>query len=440
MAFMSAQLPSTIGCLTNADSLDSKVPTFAHAFAAAGYETVLCGRMHFEGPDQRHGFNKRLVSDVNWPRVGGSGRVPSLKQVLGELAGTTGPNARAIKMSGPGESGYLEYDRVVTDAAVKWLAGRNLQSAEEPFLLTVGYVQPHAPFVATEEDYSLYDEQVAIDDLPVKPVDQLHPELRRLRRIAGLEDPEQMPSAADERRARVAYHGMCTFLDRQVGRVLAQLAKSGLEENTIVVYLSDHGEQLGEHGMWWKHTFYEGSVGIPMLIAGPGIPQRRAVTRNVSLIDVGPTLLDLCGAGQIPATAGQSFRCLWDGDPDQWPDEVIAENIWPPTSTTLHRMLRKNEWKLNTYYEFEDELFNLEDDPAEENNLAEESKWQELRSALHRRLDAAGNADTMVEKLKQDNVTRPWIAGGFQKDGHVDPDKPWFEPEHPPANYFHSGN
>lgn len=435
MAFMSAQLPSSINCLTNTDPLDSNVPTFAHAFAAAGYETVLCGRMHFEGPDQRHGFQRRLVGDV-CPRIDDTTSAPPLRHVLGDLSSTTGPNTVSIKLSGAGESGYLEYDRVVTKRAVEWLTARGKQTGASPFLLTVGYVQPHAPFVAPQDDFQLYDAKITTADLPAPGPRPLHPELQRLRGRAGLDDPQRAPTQEEERRARVAYHGMCTFLDRQVGQVLDGLATSGMAANTIVVYLSDHGEMLGEHGMWWKHTFFESSVGVPLIMAGPGIPAGETIRKNVSLIDIGPTLLDLCQAPQIPSAAGRSFRCLWDGNADLWPDEVVAENLWPANSTTLHRMLRRGKWKLNTYQGFEPELYDVENDPCEQANLAADQQFKSVIDDLSRRLDQVGDSRQIVDRLARNATTRKWIVDGFSGSDQIPADPPWFDPACPPANFL----
>jgi len=426
MSFMTARYAGELECLTNNMQLGSDVPTFAHAFNVAGYETLLCGRMHFNGPDQRHGFQKRLVGDV----LGAyENHVDGLKRVLGDpLRKTTGPSAEAIRHSGRGDTGYQAYDNAVTDAAAQWLTDRH---AEQPFMMVVGLVLPHAPFVAPDEDYALYDNRITADDLPKPHPESLHPEMRRLQSRAGLEGAEPV-SLDDQRRARVAYHGMCTFTDRCVGRILDALDAAGMTDNTIVVYTSDHGEQLGEHGMWWKHTFYEGSVGVPMIFAGPGIPAGWATSRNVSLIDVGPTLLDLAGAPAIPGASGKSFRCLLDGDTENWHDTVIAENLWPPQSDCLHRMIKQGPWKLCHYPGFEPQLFNLDIDPGETRDLAADPAVSITREELMSKLAEGWDPQAIMARHRNARTVQNWTRQWATSTDLPEPDAPWFDT--PPRN------
>lgn len=437
MAFMTGRYPSQIGCMTNHDQLHSDTPTLAHSFNAAGYETILCGRMHFNGPDQRHGFQRRLISDVTGRPLRPEGE--SLKLVLDFLSDTTGPNARAIRKSGPGACGYLAYDEAVTDTAVTWLERRGEQACDRPFMMTVGFVEPHAPFVAYPDDFYLYNDQIGVGDLPQPHPEALHPELRRLQRRAGLEDAEPVP-LEDQRRARVAYHGMCTFVDRQLGRILDALEQAGLSEQTIVVYTSDHGEQLGEHGMWWKHTLYEGSVGVPMLLAGQGVQAGSVVKENVALVDLGPTLLDLAGAPAIPGASGRSFSCLCEGRAENWPDEAFAEQYWAAVSPHVHHMVRQGSWKLNRYPGFEPQLFNLADDPGETRDRAADAECRAVRESLEARLEQ-WRADHPLRPSpvdEGDGEVRRWICDALYGGDLPEPDSPWYDPQCPPANRIDS--
>lgn len=431
MSFMTGRYASEIGCITNHDQLASDTPTFAHAFGAAGYDTLLCGRMHFNGSDQRHGFRQRLISDVKGRELCPQGE--PIKVVLDSLSDTTGPNARAIRKSGPGTCGYLAYDEAVTDTAVQWLRERGAQQEQRPFMLTVGYVEPHAPFVAYPDDFYRYNDRIGVDDLPQPHPETLHPELRRFQRRAQLEDAEPVPTE-DQRRARAAYHGMCTFVDRQLGRVMDALEQAGLNENTIVVYTSDHGEQLGEHGMWWKHTFYEGSIGVPMVMSGPGVPAGRVVEENVSLVDLPPTLLDLAGAPAIPHASGRSFRCLLEGQVEPWPNEVFAEAYWSAASEHLHYMIRRGPWKLNRYPGFEPQLFNLADDPEETRDRAGDADCRAVRALLESRLDEWTRAHPPTAHPLARGETRGWIQEALFNCDLTEPDAPWYDPDNPPEN------
>jgi choline-sulfatase len=297
-------------------------------------------------------------------------------------------------------------------------------------MMVVGLVLPHAPFVATPEDYALYDDRVTLDALPGTPPEALHPALRDLQRRAKLEDAEPVPLEA-QRRARVAYYGMCTQVDRGVGRILDALEEAGLSGETIVVYTSDHGEQLGEHGMWWKHTFYQGSVGIPLLMAGPGLPQG-TISANVSLLDLGPTLLDVAGAPAIPGATGRSFRCLLEGHGENWPDTAIAENLWPPESTTLQRMLKRGPWKLCHYPGEAPQLFNLEDDPGECHDLADDPACRKTLEALMEALLANWDYDAITARRANSAVVEGWTRQWWKQCDLPEPDAPWWN--EPPLN------
>ena len=362
MAFMTAQHPFQIDCWTNETQLDSDAATFAHALLAAGYETVLAGRMHFVRHDQRHGFVRRLIGDVQESAHLAAGW--KLDRVLGDLRDTCGCGQNSIIKSGPGRTGYQAYDKAVTDSAVAYLRGR--RGGAGPFLLVVGFVLPHCPFVAPPEDFEAFADRIAVEDLPQRD-DAMHPAMQNWRRQSGVEQP---PPIDAQWRTRAAYYGMCRLMDRNVGRILEALRDAGLLDDTIVVYTSDHGEMLGEHGLWWKSTFYDGACRVPLIVSRPDRATDGATVReNVSLIDVGPTLLDLAGAAPMPAVSGSSFHSLMDGD-GSWPDTAFAENLCGLGGRAAAcRMVRKGQWKYNYYHGADGELFNLVEDPGERDNL-----------------------------------------------------------------------
>ena len=263
MSFMTCRHPHEICLWDNESQLNSDTPTFAHSFLSAGYDTVLSGRMHFVGWDQRHGYAQRLISDV--PQSAHLAAGWKLRDFLGNLVDTPGMSLTGLLKSGPGRTGYHAYDEAVTHTTVEWLRQRGLSKQDKPFLLTVGYAAPHCPFVAPPADFETYRRRIAYSDLPL-PDEALHP-ANAVRRQKFGTDPA--PPVDAQWRSRVAYYGLCTFLDRQVGAVLSALKQTELETNTIVIYCSDHGEMLGEHGMWWKSTFYDGASRVPLIVAWP---------------------------------------------------------------------------------------------------------------------------------------------------------------------------
>ena len=355
MTFMTGRQPCELGIWDNGGMLGSDVPTFAHALGIAGYETVLCGRMHFNGPDQRHGFHRRI-----FPEVSG--------HAAGQLVGTNGFRRTSMEVSGPGRNHYLLYDEQCTAAGVEWLAERTRGSDDRPFCLVVGLVGPHCPFVCPRDLFDYYHPRIDVPRCPADYIGRMHPYARGFRRQSRIED------LTDEeiRRTRAAYYGMIEFDDRMVGQLVQALREAGLADNTAVIYTSDHGDMAGEHGLWWKMSFYEGSAGVPLVASFPGrFREGETEPAVVSLVDLAPTLARIGGAPEIPGATGRSLMDLLTGDGAP-ADRVAFAELWcGPTWTDQGpsggpaRMLRRGDWKCNVYHNEPAELFNLADDPDE---------------------------------------------------------------------------
>jgi len=179
---------------------------------------------------------------------------------------------------------------------------------------------------------------------------------------------------------------MVSYIDDKVGRVLDTLSEAGLEENTVIIFASDHGEMLGERGMWLKDTFFEWSVRVPLFIAGPSIVPGR-ISQNVSLVDLTPTILDMAGKDDDPVDPfdGDSLVSLLEGDTGGWKDEVISEfaaSGYPAPS----RMIKKGDYKYWVSGGLAPMLFNLSDDPGELDDLAGRSEVAQVEQELQERL------------------------------------------------------
>ena len=432
MSFMTSQYASGIDCLFNSSQLASGIPTFAHGFAAAGYETVLAGRMHFVGPDQRHGFEKRIIGDVSPTAYGYAGY--KTEPVLGELLPSANNNAVGLETSGPGLTGYQAFDEAVCDRTVQWLQARDAAASENrPFLLVAGFMTPHAPFVAPPEDFAWYHERMTSSDLPEPHLDRLHPIHRELRRRFDLDRLDPIPFEM-QLRTRAAYYALCTFTDRLVGRILGALEQTDLASNTLTVYTSDHGEHLGEHGLWWKCSFYEASAGVPMILSWPGhLPAGGVVPGNVSLLDLGPTLLDLAGAPALPGADGRSFRCLLEGDEQAWPDQVIAEsgNFWNDRKIA-QRMIRHGPWKLNVHHGMKPQLFQIEEDAGELHDRVDDPVCRDVVCNLEKRLREGWDPDDVERRMALRMQELPLLAEWARRTPLPEPDPPWFDT--PPVN------
>jgi choline-sulfatase len=365
-AMLSGQLISHNGVFGNAHSLWSDQATFLHALAAVGYETILCGRMHFKGPDQRHGFTARICGDITSLRCGG---IPG----AGEFDRSFGMGGCA-DLAGAGDSPVLEYDRAVIAAALNHLQ----QDHDRPQCIVVGTYGPHFPYVAPPEYFELYHNRIAApaswnpegsDPNPV--VDAKRQRTRRPRRSRD----ETPVTTAFMLAARAAYLGMITEQDRLVGLVhdawSEYLDRTGREG--VFAYSSDHGDTCGEHGLFGKQTFYEGATRIPLVFEGCGIRRGARLRSQVSILDIGPTFCDLAGAPMPPAQDGMSLVAgLRTGEEDA-ERPVLSEWVQPFEGRTVAgRMVRQGPWKLMHYDDerVPDQLFHVETDPEELRNCA----------------------------------------------------------------------
>jgi choline-sulfatase len=407
MAFMAGQYPCDLQIWTNEGVLDPHIPTFAHQLSLAGWETTLCGRMHFNGPDQHHGFEHRLAGDVSGaadPAPGG------LFENIWSPAGCgqqyTGLLDDAV---GPGQAAYAAYDADVTARARTYLRER---PTDKPFCLVVGMLLPHNPYVCPPSLFEEYmDLLPSLENVGILP-DEEHPAVRALRQYRGTDriTPEQA------RRARAAYFGLITQMDENLGRILDELSAQGLDDNTIIAYTSDHGDMAGEHGLWWKDCFYEGSVRVPMVWSWPQqFRTDSSVPEAVSLLDIGETLIDLAGAEPLPGSRGHSLRPLLTAGAEatDWPDVAFAETC--ALGQRPARMIRSGRWKLNVYHGYEHpQLFDLETDPDENRDLGTSPDHAEVRQELLTRVMDNWSGERIEQQVRQHSagraIVRKWAA------------------------------
>ena len=417
MSFVTGLFPHDLEIWTNHGVLPSNVPTFAHALSLADCQTTLCGRMHFNGPDQNHGFERRLAGDVSGAAEAGP---KGLFEGVWNRTGC-GQTYRSLLPDavGTGQASYAAYDAMVTERARQFLR----EEVEAPFCLVVGFLLPHNPYVCPQDLFEEYMDK--LPQLSVElPADE-HPAVQALRATRGTGDitPEMT------RRARAAYYGLATLMDRNIGRVLDALDEAGLADSTAVVYTTDHGEMAGEHGLWWKDSFYEGSVRVPMIWSWPGrFREGHRVDAVTSLLDIAPTLLELGGAEPLPGQRGHSLTGFLDAErqPGSWPDTAYAE-------TCAHgqrpaRMLRTGRWKLNVYHgHHAPQLFDLQADPGEATDLGSDEALRGVREELTARAcDGWSGAD--VERREALNRQRADLTKRWRSDRGVRDSELWHMP------------
>lgn len=361
-SFMSGQLPSRTRVYDNAAEFASDIPTFAHHLRRAGYQTCLSGKMHFVGPDQLHGFEQRLTTDI-YPAD--FGWTPDYRKP-GERIDWWYHNLGSVTGAGVAEiTNQLEYDDDVAHQAVQKIYDLSRGADPRPWCLTVSFTHPHDPFVARRKYWQLYYGSPHLAPPPAIAYADQDPHSRRLMDACDWQGAKITPTHVS--RARQAYFANISYVDDKIGEILA--AMDATRQQAIVMFASDHGEMLGRRGLWFKMNFLEGSARVPLMIAAPDIPPR-LVTTPVSTIDVTPTLCDLAGVSMddvMPWTQGQSLLPLAVGG--QRTDPVAMEYAAEGTVTPMVALVQDG-WKYIHCPVDPDQLFNLSDDPDEVSNLA----------------------------------------------------------------------
>ena len=297
---MAGQLITRIAAYDNAAEFPSSIPTFAHYMRSMGYHTSLCGKMHFVGPDQLHGFNERLTTDI-YPAD--FAWTPDW-EMPDERIDAFYHNMSSVQEAGvAATTNQIDYDEEVGWSARRKIFDYARHGDQHPFAMVVSFIHPHDPYIALQEWWDLYDhDAVDMPAVPALPIEEQDAHSARL--MTGIDLPN-MPVTDDQvRNARHAYYANVSYFDHWVGRVEKTLKDAQLFDDTIIIVTSDHGDMLGERGLWYKMSFFEPSVRIPLVIAGPGVPEAVSRSSNVSLADILPTLVAIAedgGAGPAPA-------------------------------------------------------------------------------------------------------------------------------------------
>lgn len=405
---VSGQLPTKIGAWDNAADFAADIPTYAHYLRRLGYRTALSGKMHFCGPDQLHGYEERLTSDI-YPADYGwavSWDEPDVRPSWYH-------NMSSVLQAGPCvRTNQLDFDEEVVFKARQYLYDHVREHPGQPFCLTVSMTHPHDPYTIPREYWDLYrDEDIPLPSVQIAQ-NQQDPHSQRLLKVIDLWG-EEMPEEKI-RAARRAYFGACSYVDTQIGALLRTLEDCGLSEDTLIVFSGDHGDMLGERGLWYKMHWFEMAARVPLLVHAPRRFAARRVSQSVSTVDLLPTLVELAGGAVEPGIRldGRSLLPHLQGTGGH--DEVIGEYTAEGTVSPL-MMIRRGDFKF--VYSEQDPclLFDVAHDPRERENLMDSPAHANLVRDLLGEARARWDIPAITEQVLASQRRRRLVADALTR-------------------------
>jgi choline-sulfatase len=391
----------------NSHGYDGRVKSWHHMAAEKGSGTTSIGKLHFRSTADPIGFEQSMIP---MHVAGGTGDVrgcvkrplpPPLKR------------SKIVERIGPGESTYTRYDRDIMESACAWLKARGESKQGAPWTLMCSFVCPHPPHIAPPEFYERYERMNFPMPKMSDPDVPLHPWIHLMQRTRNHED---FLTPQTKKVLMNSYYGCVSYLDSNIGKVLAALDEAGLRDNTLIVYTTDHGENLGARRLWGKNNMYEESAAIPMIVAGPGVPEGKVSTTPVTLIDIGPTVLEAIGHAETAKQEklpGQSLIQLAKAPAD--PERVAFSEYYAAGADRASFMIRKGKYKFITYVDYEPELFDLDQDPEETHNLAQEPAYAEVVRQYDEILRGMVNPEALDEQAFRDQCALVEQCGGREK-------------------------
>lgn len=404
------RMPFSIGMYDNANEFHSSIPTFAHYLRSFGYRTELSGKMHFVGADQLHGYDKRLTTEIYpanfaWTVDWSKGREYRPTGLTMAPVIESGPCVRTLQM---------DYDEEVAFHGVQAIYDLARKGDGRPWLLTVSFTEPHSPYVISQEYWDRYNhddiEAPAVPEIPLDEKDHLS---RNLHYCQGRH--EYTVTEEHKRNARHGYYGMISFVDDKVAALRKALELCGLADNTVIILTADHGDMMGERGMWYKQHFFEWACRVPLVIHAPKRFKPSRVSKNVSLIDLMPTMLDLATGESFDGYAGdgidgKSLVSALSGDVSKMDDVALSE-FAADGSTGVSQMIKKGSWKYMNLEGVDELLYDVANDPNEVTNLIDSPEHADIANELRAMATQRWDREELEDEIRQDQKQRLFIHG-----------------------------
>lgn len=404
-SFMSGQLPSRNHVYDNAAEFVASIPTYAHHLRKADYYTCLAGKMHFVGPDQLHGFEDRLTTDI-YPAD--FGWTPDYRKP-GERIEWWYHNMSSVTSAGIAEiSNQLEFDDDVAHFSAQKIYDLGRRKDDRPWCLTVSFTHPHDPYLTRKKYWDLYaDCAHLLPTVSALDYEQLDAHSKR---IYDANDTKNYNITKENiRDARRAYFANISYIDDKIGEIMTALKATDQEEDTIVIFTSDHGDMLGEKGLWYKMNFFEGSARVPLLIRAPQL-KSGLITQPISNMDLVPTIAELAGidiSEILPWTDGSSLVPLANYSSYVHPPtlmEYAAEASYAPLVAIV-----ENGFKF-IYCELDPPmLFDLNNDPGELTNLYSNPDYHDIQQKLEKQCQSKWDLAKFDAEVRQSQASR-WVV------------------------------
>lgn len=418
-SLMSGRLPSRIGAFDNAAEFPAAVPTFAHYLRNAGYYTCISGKMHFVGPDQHHGYEDRLTTEIypadfSWvpPRTydemddpgrpAQGGPAPGVSSV--ETIADAGPMARCLQ---------VDYDDEVARRATQHIFDWRRYGDGRPLFMTVSFTQPHDPYVTSAEFWDLYTD-AGIDAPRVPPIalDAMDPHSRGLFYHYSLDKFDVTETIY--RRARRGYYAMISYVDRKLGELRAALEAAGIADDTAIIFTSDHGDMIGERGLWFKKNLFDPAVAVPLVLYRPGRTVLSRVAAPVSLVDILPTLVDLATGSEAAIVTEYEGSSLLPLTLRDEPDRVVRAEHLDGATLAPRVMLRRGRHKIVVSDAYPPQLYDLHADPGETVDLIADPDLAHVRDELLSLVRQAWDLPALHRQVVASQRVRQFLAASLQ--------------------------
>ena len=390
-----------------AHAYDARVPGWQHVLRDNNVNVTSIGKLHYKDRTIDTGFTETIEP-------------MHLKDGLGDLFGLLReempPKDACKRLSeelGRGDCEYLEYDRLITNKAIEWIRKqKKREKPDSPWVLFVSFVSPHYPLIAPPDFYDLYnDANLPYDNYQNLSKNKLHSWVKGIRESWPYDD------YMDEEKRKIAvqaYYGMCSFMDSNVGKLLTELKQCDIYDDTTIIYASDHGESLGNRGLWGKMTMYEDSASIPLIIKGPNFKKNRMCKTPVTLIDLYPTIFDILSLDHVASEAnidGESLRAIANKTYDK--NRCVLSEYHGAGSYGGAFMLRMGDYKYVYYVGHQPEVFDIKSDPNELQNLANDPSCKSLVDMLDNALRSIINPESVDEAARSDQKKMLKDVGGI---------------------------